>query len=148
MLVPTAARPIDERWRVTDSVIEFDGVWKVFGARAAEAMAAIRKDALSKPEVLQRFGCVVAEFHGLNRKARLFNQSIAMLREHFGIVHIHGNNYSQYDPTNDFPNTVEITFVNTALLPGETALSRREYPRAELDRPNHPGRPDHPLRFD
>ncbi len=95
-----------------------------------------------------RFGCVVAEFHSLNRKARLFNQTIAMLREHFRIVHIHGNNYSQYDPANDFPNAVEITFVNNALMPGETRLSPWEYPRADLDRPNHPGRPDHPLRFD
>ena len=103
------------------------------------------------PEIVRhagRFGCVVAEFHGLNRKARLFNQSVAMLRERFRIVHIHGNNYSQYDPTNDFPNAVEMTFVNNALMPGETRLSQRESPRAELDRPNHPGRPDYPLRFD
>ena len=59
MLVPTAMRPFHERWHVTDSVIEFDGVWKVFGGRAAEAMAAIRKDGLAKSEVLARFGCVV-----------------------------------------------------------------------------------------
>ncbi len=103
------------------------------------------------PEIVshaKRFGCIVAEFHGLRRKARLFNQSIAMLRGHFDIVHIHGNNYSRYDPTNDFPTAVEITFVNKALMPGETVPSEREYPRADLDRPNHPGRPDHPLRFD
>ena len=103
------------------------------------------------PEIVghaRSFGCVVAEFHGLNRKARLFNQSIAMLREHFRIVHVHGNNYSPYDPTNGFPNAVDMTFVNNALMPGETRLSPREHPRADVDRPNHPGRPDHPLRFD
>jgi hypothetical protein len=95
-----------------------------------------------------RFSCIVAEFHGLNRKAGLFNRSIALLRRHFQIVHIHGNNYSRYDAANHFSDAVEITFVNLALMPGEPVLSQREYPRADLDRPNHPGRPDHPLRFD
>jgi glycine betaine/proline transport system ATP-binding protein len=44
---------------VAESVIAFDGVWKIFGRRASEAMAAIRSEGLSKPEVLARFGCVV-----------------------------------------------------------------------------------------
>lgn len=42
-----------------DIVIRLDNVWKVFGARASEAMAAIRAEALTKPEVLARFDCVV-----------------------------------------------------------------------------------------
>jgi len=40
-------------------IIRLDGVWKVFGARAEEAMAAIRRENLSKPDVLARFDCVV-----------------------------------------------------------------------------------------
>ncbi|TPI12529.1 betaine/proline/choline family ABC transporter ATP-binding protein [Mesorhizobium sp. B4-1-3] len=35
------------------------GVWKIFGARAPEAMAAILRDRLDKDEVARRFGCVV-----------------------------------------------------------------------------------------
>ena len=40
-------------------VIELHRVWKIFGERAAPALAAIRRDGLDKAQVLQRFGCVV-----------------------------------------------------------------------------------------
>ena len=40
--------------------IELKSVWKVFGQRAGEALAAIRSEQIGKDEVLQRFGCVVA----------------------------------------------------------------------------------------
>ncbi|MDX1540965.1 MAG: ATP-binding cassette domain-containing protein, partial [Geminicoccaceae bacterium] len=42
-----------------DEVVELDGVWKIFGDRASEAMEAIRAEGLGKAEVLDRFGCVV-----------------------------------------------------------------------------------------
>lgn len=42
-----------------ENVIELEGVWKIFGERADEAMAAVKSRNLSKPEVLQEFGCVV-----------------------------------------------------------------------------------------
>ncbi len=41
------------------SVIECRSVWKIFGKRADEAMAAIKAEGLSKESVLERFGCVV-----------------------------------------------------------------------------------------
>ena len=44
---------------MSESVIILDDVWKIFGARAEEAMAAIKTEGLTKPEVLERFGCVV-----------------------------------------------------------------------------------------
>ncbi|MDJ0943944.1 MAG: betaine/proline/choline family ABC transporter ATP-binding protein [Kiloniellales bacterium] len=40
-------------------VIELRGVWKIFGDRAQEALAAIRSENLSKAEILERFDCVV-----------------------------------------------------------------------------------------
>jgi glycine betaine/proline transport system ATP-binding protein len=40
--------------------IELKGVWKVFGPRAAEALATIRSERLDRDEALRRFGCVVA----------------------------------------------------------------------------------------
>jgi glycine betaine/proline transport system ATP-binding protein len=43
----------------SDSVIECRSVWKIFGGRAKEAMAAIRAEDLGKEDVLERFGCVV-----------------------------------------------------------------------------------------
>jgi glycine betaine/proline transport system permease protein len=39
--------------------ITLSNVWKVFGARSQEAMAAIEAESLDKAEVLSRFGCVV-----------------------------------------------------------------------------------------
>ena len=42
-----------------EEVIRLDSVWKIFGGRAQEAMAAIQRDNLSKAEVLEEFQCVV-----------------------------------------------------------------------------------------
>ncbi len=44
---------------MAEPVIKLDDVWKIFGSRADEAMAAIKAEGLSKPEVLEKFGCVV-----------------------------------------------------------------------------------------
>ncbi len=42
-----------------DIAIDARGVWKIFGERAQEALAAIHAEGLGKPEVLTRFNCVV-----------------------------------------------------------------------------------------
>ncbi len=42
-----------------DTAIEIEGVWKIFGARAREALDAVRAGDISKAEVLERFDCVV-----------------------------------------------------------------------------------------
>ena len=39
--------------------IQLENVWKIFGDRSEEAMQAVRSQSLSKPEVLERYGCVV-----------------------------------------------------------------------------------------
>ncbi len=44
---------------MSEDVITLEGVWKIFGARANEAMQAVEQRGLSKPEVLEEFGCVV-----------------------------------------------------------------------------------------
>jgi len=43
----------------TEPLVALRDVWKIFGARGAEAMAAVKQQGLGKPEVLERFGCVV-----------------------------------------------------------------------------------------
>ena len=42
-----------------DAVIQCDGIWKVFGDRARQALQAVRSQGLTKDEVRERFGCVV-----------------------------------------------------------------------------------------
>ena len=44
---------------MSEAVIKLANVWKIFGERFAEAMAAVQSENLTKPEVLDRFGCVV-----------------------------------------------------------------------------------------
>ena len=44
---------------MSEDVIALDGVWKIFGSRADEAMKAVKERGLTKPEVLEEFGCVV-----------------------------------------------------------------------------------------
>jgi len=40
-------------------MIEIEGVWKIFGERADEALAAVLSDGMTKPQVLERFDCVI-----------------------------------------------------------------------------------------
>jgi len=42
-----------------DSIAALRNVWKIFGSRSTEALAAARDGGMSKAEVLKRFGCVV-----------------------------------------------------------------------------------------
>ena len=42
-----------------NAVIEIENVWKIFGDRSSEAMAAIRAEGIGKPEVLERYQVVV-----------------------------------------------------------------------------------------
>ncbi len=44
---------------MTETVVKLTDVWKIFGERAGEAMAAVKAEGIGKPEVLSRFGCVV-----------------------------------------------------------------------------------------
>ena len=44
---------------MSEPVIRLHGVWKIFGTRVDEAIHAITHEGLTKPEVLERFGCVV-----------------------------------------------------------------------------------------
>ena len=44
---------------MNEIVVDLQGVWKIFGDRSQEAMAAVKAESIGKPEVLSRFSCVV-----------------------------------------------------------------------------------------
>lgn len=44
---------------MNDPVVKLEHVWKIFGERSDEAMNAVLNEGLTKPEVLERFKCVV-----------------------------------------------------------------------------------------
>ncbi|QTL36944.1 hypothetical protein [Pseudoalteromonas viridis] len=95
----------------------------------------------------ERINVVAAEFHHLDTHTEHFNQFIAAMSERFHVVHIHGNNYGRYVDTIDFPETVEITFINKTLMP-DARPSPHSYPVAGLDFPNNPKKPDYSLAFE
>jgi len=95
-----------------------------------------------------KVACFVVEFHSLGGRAEAFDAAIAALSGPFHVVHVHGNNCRPYDASIDFPDTIEVTFVNRALLPPDPPPSVAAYPRPGIDAPNRPDRPDYPLRFD
>ena len=44
---------------MSEAVVKLTDVWKIFGARAEEAMTAVKSQGIGKPEVLSQFQCVV-----------------------------------------------------------------------------------------
>jgi hypothetical protein len=103
------------------------------------------------PDVLgdaHRIAGMAIEFHSCAKRWEDFARAMDALNEPFAIVHIHGNNYAPLIPGSDVPDVLEVCLVNRALLPATLPPSTAAYPRPELDMPNHPARPDHPLVFD
>ena len=92
-------------------------------------------------------GCLVIEFHRTSRHANAFNAAMTRLLGPFRVVHVHGNNYAPRDPVSGFPDAVEITLIHEQLCPRPLVPIDVEYPRAGLDHPNHPGRPDYAITF-
>jgi hypothetical protein len=95
----------------------------------------------------ERIRCLVTEFHFLDERTEEFNHAVRSLSRDFSIIHIHGNNIAPYDKINDFPVTIEISWINKQVLEGGLAASTFSYPREGLDIPNTITRPDYELRF-
>jgi hypothetical protein len=94
-----------------------------------------------------RFTGLVIEFHNTDICAEIFNSQMAALREHFEVVHVHGNNYGGLNHARTLPLSIEVSFLSKALVSGTPALYRGGLPRRGLDAPNDPSRPDYVLPF-
>ena len=90
---------------------------------------------------------MVIEFHELDKHNEEFEKIIKLSTNNFYIAHIHGNNYSNTFLENNFPTTVEITFINKNLVKTPVAFSNKKYPIKGLDQPNRFSKPDHKLIF-
>lgn len=102
------------------------------------------------PDIIKqhdRIRCIAAEFHWLDKRTEDFNQAIRLLSQHFTLIHIHANNIGPYDHANDFPITVEITWINNSVLEEKLVPSTLDYPREGLDIPNTVTKPDYKLHF-
>ena len=90
---------------------------------------------------------MVIEFHKLDEYTSEFNRIIDLALKSFYIVHIHGNNYSKTFLKNNFPTTVEITFMNKNFIKHPIKDSKKKYPVNDLDQANRFSKPDHKLIF-
>lgn len=93
---------------------------------------------------------LIVEFHDLGTRGDEFHRCLEMLEETFCIVHVHGNNCAPLVEDTGIPSVLELTFLRRSLMSDDEArsVSSREYPLADLDRPNHQSYADYPLRFD
>jgi hypothetical protein len=89
---------------------------------------------------------IAVEFHNLDKYSNQFNEIINKSKKDFNIVHVHGNNYSKLLPNQNFPSTIEITFLNKKLSK-TTELSSKLYPIKGLDQPNKISKSDYKLNF-
>lgn len=123
-----------------ESVIRCRGVWKIFGASAAQALAAIRERGLDKRQVRDEFGCVVgvadASFDvrageifcvmGLSGsgKSTLIRHINRLIEPTAGDIFVEGENIGRLSDAglrHWRARKVGMVFQNIALLPHHTA---------------------------
>lgn len=98
-----------------------------------------------RPEALPC--CLIVEFHWIDQNQanlRAVLKHLDMLG--FRLVHLHGNNHGKYISALGLPETIEVTFVNTAhIAVGEPYFGT--LPLAGLDFPNNPDAPDFEIDY-
>ena len=102
------------------------------------------------PEIVRRapmFSGLVIEWHALDHRWGAFSQCMDALREHFDVVHVHGNNYRPLIPGTSVPAVLEMSLAHKALVGARPLSSGSTYPIEGLDWPCNPARPDYPLTF-
>lgn len=127
--------------------IRLDGVWKIFGQRAAEALIATRDHGLSKTEVLERYDCVVgvanATMHirpgeifcvmGLSGsgKSTLVRHVNRLLEPTAGRIEVNGENIMAMPPgvLRRYRNEhIAMVFQNFALMPHRSVIDNIAMP--------------------
>ena len=85
---------------------------------------------------------VSLEFHNICSNSDVFFDSITLLKEHYTIVHVHLNNYTNLCREFGLSDCLEVTFVNKRY---DTVLLSEYWIPTELDSPCDPKRPDHKI---
>jgi len=133
--------------KAADVAIDIRNVWKIFGARASEALQAIQQDNLSKQDVLEQFNAVVGVADvtlsvkpgeifcvmGLSGsgKSTLVRHINRLLEPTSGQIIVDGRDVLQYSPQElqDYRNKkIAMVFQNFALLPHRSVLDNIAMP--------------------
>ena len=93
------------------------------------------------------FTGLAIEFHHTDICADIFNAQVTRLREHFEIVHVHGNNHADLSVDHALPLSLEVTFLNRRMFASTPVLYEGPLPRPGLDAPNDPKRADYIVRL-
>ena len=99
------------------------------------------------PDLLRyadRIDILVIEFHDTDPLRLVFQHQVGLLLQHFGIAHLHGNNYLGR-AADGLPDAVELTFVNQRL--GVPVDRRDRLPIPDLDSPCNPASAEVELQF-
>lgn len=131
----------------TDVAIDIQNVWKIFGARANEALQAIKAENLSKTDVLDVYNCVVGVADvslsirpgeifcvmGLSGsgKSTLVRHINRLLEPTSGRIFVDGQDVLQFSPRalNEYRNRkIAMVFQNFALLPHRSVLDNIAMP--------------------
>ncbi len=132
---------------MSETVVKATGVWKVFGEQADDAIKAIREEGIGKPEVLERFGCVVgvqdATFEvsrgeifcimGLSGsgKSTLVRHINRLIEPSAGSIELLGRDVSSLNQTDLRAlraNHIGMVFQHMALLPHRSVRDNVAYP--------------------
>ena len=130
-----------------ETVVRLRDVWKVFGPRADEAITAIKTEGIGKPDVLERFGCVVgvqsASFEvargeifcimGLSGsgKSTLVRHINRLIEPTAGTIEIHGQDVSSLSQTElrrIRAERIGMVFQHMALMPHRSVRDNVGYP--------------------
>lgn len=78
---------------------------------------------------------LIVEFHYLDKKREKFEKIINKINDNFIIVHLHGNNDTDYCK-DGLPKTLEITFINKKNVLNVEKKLQCKFPIKDLDFPN------------
>jgi hypothetical protein len=99
------------------------------------------------PDLLRYAGVIdalVIEFHDTDPLRLVFQHQVGLLLQHFGVAHLHGNNYLGQG-ADGLPDAVEVTFVSKRL--GVPVERRDRLPIPDLDSPCNPASAEVELQF-
>ena len=77
---------------------------------------------------------LITEFHWIDKNEELFLKSIRKIKDHFEIIHIHGNNHFAKGKSG-LPIIMEITFLNKKYIQDEKIEYIKHFPIDGLDYP-------------
>ncbi|MDR2158076.1 MAG: FkbM family methyltransferase [Holosporaceae bacterium] len=106
----------------------------------------------ASPETMERCNQIIVEFHDLNQviydeKYKIICDLLRKINKTHQSVHLHSCNYAPYEVIDGepIPHVMEVTYARRSNH--KFTKSYKCYPVENLDKPNHPLRPDYFLGF-